>query len=656
MTKFIHIFLILVVSVSLHAQTLYINELDSDTPGLDTKEFVEIKSSVPNLSLDGYAIVFFNGSSNANNSSYWVVDLSGQKTDVNGLFVVGNEGLSPFPNLVIPDNTIQNGADGVAIYKRNPLDFPEGTLAFVDQTLIDVLIYGTADPDATTMLDIFKVFNPNIKQINEGSSNNTNSIQRDNNGGYFSAAPTPRKNNDGSGIELNGIRTIFPKNIFTEGESFDITFQTEFTLTDDVVIAYSLENGGFNGSDFSATTRLTIPKGQKSITTKVQIIDDTADEGDEEMIFRLTELPVTFVTSNNNLKIRVEDNDFKISPFGTPLAPTFGKVSTTASPGYYKKTDKLSGANLISGLRDIISDPNVVRAQTYNDVIDILKEADQNPANHNQVWLVYLEKGRSKIDLQLSSDNAGYWNREHVWPRSRGGFNSIEADEAFDGIDVFWPTNADSTRHGNSDAHSIRAVDGQENTKRGNQFYGQYIGPAGNLGSFKGDVARSIFYLAIRFNALQVVNGYPEGEVGKFGDLATLLEWHRNDPPDDFEMNRNNVVQKWQYNRNPFIDMPEMVEYIWGNKQGQVWNLPSHISSVNIPRLSIIPNPSSDYLMFDQGLIISEVKIYNMDGTLLLTTSVQGNQVDISRLAGGQYILETTIENTLVRTPFVKIR
>jgi Endonuclease I/Secretion system C-terminal sorting domain len=655
MTKFIYIFLFLLVSVSIQAQTLYINELDSDTPGLDTKEFVEIKSSIANFSLDGFVIVFFNGSTNANNSSYWVVDLSGQKTDINGLFVVGNEALSPSPNMAIPDNTIQNGADGVAVYKRSALDFPEGTTAFVDNTLIDILVYGTADPDATTMLDIFKAFNPNIKQINEGSSNNTNSIQRDNNGGYFSAVPTPRKNNDGSGIELNGIRTIFPKTIFAEGESFDITFQLEFASIDDVVLAYTLENGSFNGSDYAATTRLTIPKGQNSTTTTVKIIDDNLDEGDEEMIFRLTELPVTFVTSNNNLKIRVEDNDFKISPFGTPLSPTYGKVSSTATPGYYSKTDKLSGINLISGLRDIISDPTIVRAHTYNDVIDILKEADQNPANNNQVWLVYLEKGRSKIDLQLTSDNAGSWNREHVWPRSRGGFNSIEADEAFDGIDIFWPTNTDSTRHGNSDAHSIRAVDGQENTKRGNQFYGQYNGPLGNLGSFKGDVARSIFYLAVRFKALDVVNGFPEGEVGKFGDLATLLEWHRNDPPDDFEMNRNNVVQKWQYNRNPFIDMPEIVEYIWGNKQGQVWNLPSSTHDFQTVNVKIIPNPVYDHIIVETDFDIEVISIYGQDGKLVYSVNQESNIVDISKLTSGNYILEVSNGQQKKKAYFIKM-
>lgn len=51
-----------------------------------------------------------------------------------------------------------------------------------------------------------------------------------------------------------------------------------------------------------------------------------------------------------------------------------------------------------------------------------------------------------------------------------------------------------------------------------------------------------------------VDNTDDEGNVGEFGDIETLLDWHRNDPPDDFEMNRNNIVYNWQFNRNPFLD------------------------------------------------------------------------------------------------------
>ena len=54
---------------------IVINEIDVDTPGIDNKEFIELKSDIPNFALDGYVLVFFNGSSSGADSSYFTIDL-----------------------------------------------------------------------------------------------------------------------------------------------------------------------------------------------------------------------------------------------------------------------------------------------------------------------------------------------------------------------------------------------------------------------------------------------------------------------------------------------------------------------------------------------------------------------------------------------------
>ena len=64
-------------------QAVVINEIDCDTPGIDDKEFVELLSSSPNFPLDGYVLVFFNGSDNGGNTSYLALDLDGYATDIN---------------------------------------------------------------------------------------------------------------------------------------------------------------------------------------------------------------------------------------------------------------------------------------------------------------------------------------------------------------------------------------------------------------------------------------------------------------------------------------------------------------------------------------------------------------------------------------------
>jgi hypothetical protein len=57
--------------------------------------------------------------------------------------------------------------------------------------------------------------------------------------------------------------------------------------------------------------------------------------------------------------------------------------------------------------------------------------------------------------------------------------------------------------------------------------------------------------------------------------LSFLLTWHRQDPVSQKEIDRNQAVYGIQHNRNPFIDYPELVEYIWGNRVGQTIDLSS---------------------------------------------------------------------------------
>lgn len=611
--------LLLLASSLSFAQVLVINELDCDTPGIDDKEFVELRSAVPFFPLNGYVLVFFNGSAAGGNTSYLALGLDGYSTDINGLLLIGSATVVPSPQYLIPANVIQNGADALAIYEGSPADFPEGTLALADASLVDVLIYGTNDPDAAGLIAIFQAFNPDIQQINEGPGNNPVSIQRDNDGSYFTADPTPLQLNDGSGVELIALSTTLAQTMYDEGDTLHIAFSASQILDSDLSITFSLSNGTFSPEDFTGDTAVVIPAGQQSATAVISLTDDSLDEGDEVMVIRLASLPADFLVLNDNIPIRVVDNDFKVAPFGTPINPTYGVVASTQPPAYYDSLNGNAGDDLRNALQTIIANPSVVRAQSYADVIDIVKEADQNPLNSNQVWLVYLETGRPKLDFQTTSNNTGVWNREHTFPRSRGGFDSIAADTLADGKDLFWPTNADSLRHANSDAHGIRAVDAMENIARGNLFYGQYAGPSGGAGGFKGDVARGIFYLAIRYNGLEVVSGYPEGITGQFGDLDTLLAWHRNDPPDDYEMNRNNVVFSWQRNRNPFIDLPNLVEYLWGDSTAFTWQQPVNTKAPEQQPLRIFPNPAKDKVNIEGIPTPAQIEIINLQGHTLRT-------------------------------------
>lgn len=636
--------LFLLFSICFSYGQVVINELDSDTPSIDDKEFVELKSATPNFSLDGYVLVFFNGnaeSASTGNKSYLTISLNGLTTDANGLVVIGSNAVSPVPQKIIADNLIQNGADAVAVYLGSVADFPDGTLA-TTTNLIDALAYDTSDPDATQLMALLGL----TIQINEDENGQgaTQSIQRKPDGTYEVKAPTPGANNDGSGVVFNGIAISVPSLLYTEGESFPITFTTQTAVTSDLTFTYTLSNGSFNAADFTANTNVLIPAGSTTFTTTIQLIDDAIDEGDEVMKIKFGTLPAGYVRMNDNIEVRIIDNDFSVSPWGTPLNPTHGVVASTAPAGYYASLEGKSGAALKQAVQDIIANPAVVRAHNYGDITTILKTADQNPLNSNEVWLMYKEVSRSKFLFQDTGSGVGRWNREHIYPQSRGGFPDGTSDIP-DGINVWVPSDANMLSHGHADAHHLRAEDGPENSSRNNKDFGltDYNGFSGNAGSWKGDVARAVFYMSVRYNGLNVVNGNPpDSTVGQLGDLATLLQWNVNDPSDDFEMNRNNYIYTWQQNRNPFIDYPILADYIWGSRAGETFSLSA--TDFSELKVSLYPNPAKSHITVAGLNNPATLELFSISGQKLFTADFSGTSTLQINLASGLYIAKILSE------------
>jgi hypothetical protein len=616
-----------------------INELDSDSPGTDTKEFIELLTDAPNMSLDGYIVVLYNGS---NNLSYETFDLAGYSSDANGLFVLGTSDISPTPNVVFDkaDNVIQNGADAAAIYHAAASSFPNGTSP-TTLNLIAALVYDTNDSDDEELL---QGLNQTI-QYNEGENGDkdNHSLQRKADGTYEAKEPTPGALNDGGGVELPTITISTTAAQYEEGASFDLVFTASETVTSDLMITFTLENGSFNSADFTGNLSVTIPTGTNSGFSTIALIDDTENEGDETLIVQIVNLDESYQALNSGYSVKVIDNDFTVSLFGTPVSPTYGQVSSTAPEGYYDNLNGLSGQALKDAITDLIANPSVVRAQTYGDIWDILKEADQNPANNNEVWLLYIETGRAKSEQQSSGSSVGKWNREHVYPQSRGGFSDGTPTYS-DGIDVYMNTSSAIIDHGHSDAHSLRPADGTENTRRGNDDYGDatglYSGPDLNSGSWKGDVARSLMFMALRYDALTLVSGNPDNTtVGAIGDLSYLLQWHATDQPDDYEMNRNNVIYTWQVNRNPFIDIPELVDYVFGDKQGDLFNLTLPINNPYQPLPGrVFPNPVTDQMNFSGVENGGVVSVYDYLGHLVFEKEYNEAPMSVSSLSPGIYI------------------
>ncbi|WP_415060442.1 endonuclease [Flavobacterium sp.] len=639
MTKRLLLGVALLFTIFVQGQVV-INELDADTPGLDVQEFIELKSETPYFSLDGYILVFYNGGTSGTGIlSYFTINLNGLVTDGNGIVVIGNSQLTPYPSMIIPQNSIQNGPDAVGLYLDVVENFPIDTPATATN-LIDALVYGNSATQATALKTILGV----STQINENANSlaASQSIQRKNDGTYEVKTPTPRRNNDGSGIIYNGIAVSSSAMTINEGQSITLTFQTDTPVTESLQFNLSLTNGSFTTADFTGNTTLTIPAGGSTTSTVIQLVDDGINDGDETMSVLVTSLPEGFIALQN-LKIRVRDMNFVVASWGTPMSPTYGNVTTTAPSDYYASCYGLSGNALKQALQDIIANPEIVRAHSYGDVVEILNNADQNPANNNEVWLMYVEQPKSKLDYQTGASILGVWNREHIWPQSRGGFANGTSSFA-DGINIWLPTNADDILAGHSDAHHIRAEDGQENSSRSNRDYGSdYNGPANTSGTWRGDVARALFYMAVRYNGLSLVNGNPpDNTMFQMGDLASLLNWNTTDPSDDFEMNRNNYIYTWQMNRNPFIDHPELANYIFGANFGEQWFPTLSNPKFNVNDVKVYPIPAQNEINISGIESRAEVEIFSITGTKVFSTTIDGFSTLQFNLASGMYMLKWT--------------
>lgn len=177
------------------AENVIINELDSDTPGTDAAEFVELyDGGVGNTALDGLVVVFYNGS---NDQSYSAFDLDGKTTDANGYFILGNAAV-PGVDIIFASNGLQNGQDAVALYAANGSNFPNGT-AVTTTNLEDAVVYDNGQVDDPGLLVLLNSGEP---QVNEGGD--STSIGRCPNGSggkrnttaYIARPPTPNADNN----------------------------------------------------------------------------------------------------------------------------------------------------------------------------------------------------------------------------------------------------------------------------------------------------------------------------------------------------------------------------------------------------------------------------------------------------------------------------
>jgi hypothetical protein len=224
---------------------------------------------------------------------------------------------------------------------------------------------------------------------------------------------------------------------------------------------------------------------------------------------------------------------------------------------------------------------------------------------------------------------------EHSVPKSWWGCDINHPDCPAKDLNHLYP--ADGITNTSKNDNPLGVVTGTPTLNNGVSKVGPavYDGYVGNVfepaDQYKGDFARSYFYMATAYehyaskwdttkpeNMMQN-NTYP---VLKPWAVQLLLQWHRQDPVSEKERTRVEVVYGIQKNRNPFIDHPEMIEYIWGNRTTIPYRLDGSIDFpyLNWPNDNDTLNIGKVYYLESKDTVIN-LKAMNLTGDLTVTLS-----------------------------------
>ncbi len=325
------------------------------------------------------------------------------------------------------------------------------------------------------------------------------------------------------------------------------------------------------------------------------------------------------------------------------LAAVIMVLPVWAAPpaGYYDTVDSSTAGTHRSTLHDVIDGHTKIPYNSSStDTWDVLELADQDPLDAGNILDVYRNRTYNKV-----GGGSGSYNREHTWPKSYG-----------------FPDDG-STNLPYTDCHQLFLCDSGYNSTRDNRIFDyctfacnsytadNYNGQSGaNLSQVyspvgvwetwigrRGDVARAQFYMDVRYEGggtepdliltddvnliLASATGNNEA-VAYMGLREILLQWHQEDPVDDKERNRNDMVYTYQGNRNPFIDHPNWVYSIFdplvtsiadGEPVASTTTLRSGISSA-------YPNPfnpttSIHYFVGNSGHV--QIELFSVTGKLV---------------------------------------
>lgn len=358
----------------------------------------------------------------------------------------------------------------------------------------------------------------------------------------------------------------------------------------------------------------------------------------------------------------IDNNDPSTINYLTTSPLTATITSAGAEPGTYYSGIDFSSSFLVSNLTDLINPHTMVPYSQFDETL---------VANFFQRDTV---GGQHVINCQYSHEytiytgtfgyNAQGYNREHRMPFSWINFNGISRS-AFE-----------NTPEG-SDLHALELVQQDVNTQRLNYpFSSDIVSSSYTHFEFtqgrdsrnkdvaevrddrKGDVARALFYMMLCYNGKYSQNWGLDNLLSDAPnqELSQLLTWSAQDPPDGFEIARNEYVYSQQGNRNPFIDYPGLEDCI--DFTNMTVKAGCTVGVARKPetgaQVSVYPLPASNIVSFSIDNVLlagpANIQVTDLSGRVVYTAKLNQSyfSIDVSDLTSGFYLYTLQADGQLL--------
>ena len=276
------------------------------------------------------------------------------------------------------------------------------------------------------------------------------------------------------------------------------------------------------GSVFAADKAMTSEQLYKNILKRIDSIEQTSPKSQADLFELRNSVEKLYKQLNEteNLTDPVDGNGILRS------------ADLNRGSDLYDCCKGLKDEALKKKLLSLIKNHHSVGYQAAQDIVF----SDLDNVN-GYVECVYTGR-KLKTDKEPPATNM---NIEHSWPQSKGAEGIAKCD-----------------------LHHLFPADAKANGKRGNFPFGWVKNPKWEQGGSKlgdsifevrpqqrGNTARGMFYFAVRYG--YEITGKQE---------QVLRQWHKEDPVDEYERKRNDRIENYQHNRNPFVDHPEFVDMI----------------------------------------------------------------------------------------------